>query len=731
MQTPDLAMKIHFTTFLPIFIAIIAPCKGKDEDHVEQVKLSISLGELPDIPLLKHYELVSVTILHDKEHYQKQKKLSNDANSGKAPLCITFTVYGSSYRIKLYPIEYDQDASFPSVISRNLQLLKISQNGTEKLHFSDIQLDLQYFKGYAEGYSHSDAHGWVRNGTFTGGVHIYDNNTVRNIFIEPASRFFKDQGEKYQNTSVVYRDKDIQIKPAVRTAAAVTKTKAEDSQQSSVPPKIPSRKRYTGLLDFYANIKNNMGKREKDEGVRRICSLHAVVDHTFYQNIGQSDVTALVDEVIFYTVEADLIYRNTDFDGDGQSDGVGLLLEFLSIYDSEDSVGYNLGQDFADADTFLDIFSQFDFSHVCLGAAFVYRDFDNSVVGLAWLGDFNSYLGGVCSPRAVLNGQPTSLNTLMVSALNNGHVLPPIVNAITLTHEIGHSLGSEHDPTGTPDRSCSPGGSDGYYIMHPSNSEYNKPNNKKFSNCSKAAIIQLLAMRSQCFKVNYEPFCGNGITEAEEECDCGTIEVCGDLDKCCIPPNSTTGSPCTINRTNGKTCSPRESACCSDSCDVSQVLKVCRQKECIMEAYCSGTSSDCPPSPSLPDGAVCRENTGVCYRGLCTYNICEVYGHTTCTCIHQPCLRCCQQQNTNICQSLKDMNLGASQSVWYAPEGTTCLNSTGYCDHNHYCITQNGFFDIVIYWLKTHWHYITIGVLGASCCSLAAYYLRLRVRLCT
>lgn len=120
----------------------------------------------------------------------------------------------------------------------------------------------------------------------------------------------------------------------------------------------------------------------------------------------------------------------------------------------------------------------------------------------------------------------------------------------------------QHDPT---TQECAPEGGNGNFLMFPRATDGQLSNNQLFSPCSKRSILPVLQSKSSCFSGwpaslplcvcvcafmcmcvlnhrlqlvvidhSYSPakgtFCGNGVVEEGEQCDCG-LEC--DSDTCC------------------------------------------------------------------------------------------------------------------------------------------------------------------------------------------------------
>ncbi|KAM8972385.1 zinc metalloproteinase-disintegrin-like 4a [Pelodytes ibericus] len=210
-------------------------------------------------------------------------------------------------------------------------------------------------------------------------------------------------------------------------------------------------------------------------------------------------------------------------------------------------------------------------------------NFDGSMVGLA-------YTGAMCS------------ESYSVAVIQDYSNLPILVGA-TMAHEMGHSLGMEHD---TISCKCTTE----LCIMSPKLSA-KVPN--FFSECSIYQFKQyLLDKKSQCLRnlPNKEdiitlPVCGNKFTEKGEDCDCGTVEEC--TSPCC--------DAATCKYKPNIECA--EGLCC-ENCKIMTVGTICRvaKHECDLADMCDGKSSICPESFQV-NGLPCRNGEGYCYNGEC------------------------------------------------------------------------------------------------------------------
>ncbi|XP_055969859.1 disintegrin and metalloproteinase domain-containing protein 21-like [Sorex fumeus] len=128
----------------------------------------------------------------------------------------------------------------------------------------------------------------------------------------------------------------------------------------------------------------------------------------------------------------------------------------------------------------------------------------------------------------------------------------------------------------------------------------------RFSNCS---YVDFYTRRILCLLRLPEDYreerCGNGVLEAGEACDCGTIDSCV-ADPCCQ-------ADCTL--APGADCA---GGLCCQNCTFLPRGTLCRKEEneCDLPEWCNGKSSQCPDDVYVQSGISCKGN-GYCYEKRC------------------------------------------------------------------------------------------------------------------
>jgi hypothetical protein len=226
----------------------------------------------------------------------------------------------------------------------------------------------------------------------------------------------------------------------------------------------------------------------------------------------------------------------------------------------------------------------------------------DSAVGLAWLGQ-----------ACVTSSQVASSSTGNETVSGANVVVRTSTEWQVLAHETGHTFGAVHDCTS---QTCSDGttvasqqccplstttcDAGGTFIMNPSTGS----NIQKFSPCTIGNICSAIgrnSVKTTCLTANKDvntisgSQCGNGIVEANEECDCGGVSACG-TNPCC--------DPTTCQFTAKSVCDPSNEDCCTSTCQFASNGTVCRASTgiCNPQEVCSGTAASCPADTTAPDG---------------------------------------------------------------------------------------------------------------------------------
>ncbi|XP_033053134.1 disintegrin and metalloproteinase domain-containing protein 15 isoform X3 [Trachypithecus francoisi] len=194
--------------------------------------------------------------------------------------------------------------------------------------------------------------------------------------------------------------------------------------------------------------------------------------------------------------------------------------------------------------------------------------------------------------------------------VNMDHSTSILGVASSMAHELGHSLGLDHD---LPGNSCPcPGPAPAKTCIMEASTDFLPGLN--FSNCSRQALEKALldGMGSCLFErlPSLPPmaaFCGNMFVELGEQCDCGFPDDCAD--PCCD------SSTCQLRP--GAQCAS-DGPCCQN-CQLRPSGWQCRptRGDCDLPEFCPGDSSQCPPDISLGDGEPCAGGQAVCMHGRC------------------------------------------------------------------------------------------------------------------
>ncbi|RXM94234.1 Disintegrin and metalloproteinase domain-containing protein 10 [Acipenser ruthenus] len=351
------------------------------------------------------------------------------------------------------------------------------------------------YTGEIFGEKGSMSHGSVVDGRFEGFIQTHQGT----FYVEPSERYLKDRSVPFH--SVIYHEDDIKYPHKYGAQGGCADHSVFDRMKKYQSSGTLEENPEETVVEEPADGPVLLRKRRTTQPPKNTCQLFIQTDHLFFKYYGTRE--AVIAQISSHIKAIDSIYQSTDFLG---VRNISFMVKRIRINTTQDERDPSNPFRFANigVEKFLELNSEQNHDDYCLAYVFTDRDFDDGVLGLAWVGAPAGSSGGICEKSKLYSdGKKKSLNTGIITVQNYASHVPPKVSHITFAHEVGHNFGSPHD-SGTE---CTPGESKsqslkekGNYIMYARATSGDKLNNNKFSICSVRNISQVLEKkRGSCF----------------------------------------------------------------------------------------------------------------------------------------------------------------------------------------------------------------------------------------
>ncbi|KRT78417.1 hypothetical protein AMK59_7473, partial [Oryctes borbonicus] len=508
-------------------------------------------------------------------------------------------------KLKLAYVEYNfcikaLKLSYPGLINETTPVFLPHSNSSVTI--DDLMLKMA--NGYAMDFEDlSFVKGYIHQDRFYGTIQVMSSV----YYVEPATHFDVASADPKSDGAIIYQ------KP-----------------NSSIFDEINGTFKFAFEI-FNVDMAANIGRPQKVNG--KTCLSTLVIDNSFVQAVGNGSADHAIQRLLQNFDEVNAILRSADFDNDRIPDNVGISIGMIATMDSPSPHLGSISRTPIDQPVnpieILQKFAMITLARLaCLNILVIGHPFIDHFLGVSFTATKNIFDRfkhvGICAGNSIFI---PSLNALVVTyRFANGDMLPKPLIDVNLVHEISHSFGSDHDAG-----NCLKG-----YIMSPKTAIPSRLINFQFSPCSKRDISAVLRKQGDCLLEYAKPFCGNGIVEYGEQCDCGSSYHCAINDPCCYPRDSL--NQCKVNRRIHQ-CHPAEDFCCTSACTYKDLTHI--------GLDCSNIQNRCPCSNKDCTCGI----SGTCIGSECHSFECTRIGLVECQCpiASQPYCETCCMDSDGIC----------------------------------------------------------------------------------